>query len=40
MVENEADWQKLQDDFMREMVMFAAKVKKDSDEQLQEAFYR
>ncbi|AJW62071.1 hypothetical protein VO54_00583 [Elizabethkingia miricola] len=37
-VENEADWQKLTDDFLRNAEMFAAKVEEISDEQLQEAF--
>ncbi|HFK5510758.1 TPA: DinB family protein [Elizabethkingia anophelis] len=37
-VKNEADWQKLTDDFMRNAEMFAAKVEEISDEQLQEAF--
>ncbi|WP_278554877.1 DinB family protein [Elizabethkingia bruuniana] len=37
-VENETDWQKLTDDFLRNAEMFAAKVEEISDEQLQEAF--
>ncbi|KFC38436.1 DUF1572 domain-containing protein [Elizabethkingia anophelis] len=37
-VKNEADWQRLTDDFMRNAEMFAAKVEEISDEQLQEAF--
>ena len=37
-IENEADWQKLTDDFLRNAEMFAAKVEEISDEQLQEFF--